>query len=160
LFDKSGTRLAAPQVRQKPDFVGPDGVNTSFFGFPITGTTFDDTSAVAQCQNDASYNNFFGTSAATPHVAAIAALMLQANGSLTPAQIYGAVTRTALPMENGQPDSLAGAGFTQAEPALASLPPGPPAMTLAASTVNVGASTSLTWAAYNVTSCNASGSWS
>ncbi|HEY6823046.1 MAG TPA: hypothetical protein VI195_01295, partial [Steroidobacteraceae bacterium] len=29
-----------------------------------------------------------------------------------------------------------------------------------ASTVHVGSSTSLTWAAYNVTSCNASGSWS
>ncbi|MBV9315966.1 MAG: hypothetical protein JOZ34_00765 [Gammaproteobacteria bacterium] len=26
--------------------------------------------------------------------------------------------------------------------------------------MNVGASTTLTWAAYNVTSCNASGSWS
>ena len=26
LFDTSGTRLATPVVRQKPDFVGPDGV--------------------------------------------------------------------------------------------------------------------------------------
>jgi len=160
LFDKSGTRLATPQVRQKPDFVGPDGVNTSFFGFPITGTAFDDTSAVAQCQNDANYNNFFGTSAATPHVAAVAALLLQANGSLTPAQVYTALKSTALPMGNGQPDYLDGAGFIQADTALASLPPGPPDMTLAGSTVKVGGSTSLTWAAYNVTSCNASGSWS
>ena len=33
-------------------------------------------------------------------------------------------------------------------------------MTLAASSVTVGHSTTLTWAAYNVTSCTASGSWS
>jgi len=160
LFDKSGVRLAAPQYRQKPNFVGPDGVNTSFFGFPLAGSGFNDTSAVPQCQNDDSYNNFFGTSAATPHVAAVAALMLQANSALTPAQIYGALQSTALPMGNNSPNDLSGYGFIQADAALASLPPGPPTMTLAASTVNVGSSTSLTWAAYNVTSCNASGSWS
>jgi hypothetical protein len=33
-------------------------------------------------------------------------------------------------------------------------------MTLAASSVTVGSSTTLTWSAYNVTSCTASGSWS
>jgi subtilisin family serine protease len=161
LFDTSGKRLApAPPPRQKPDFVGPDGVNTSYFGFPLAGSSFTDTSAVPECQNDATYNNFFGTSAATPHAAAVAALMLQANSALTPAQIYGALRSTALPMGNGQPDYLNGAGFIQADAALASLPPGPPAMTLAASTVNVGNSTTLTWSAFNVTSCNASGSWS
>ena len=30
LFDASGTRLAVPIVRQKPDFVGPDGANDTF----------------------------------------------------------------------------------------------------------------------------------
>ncbi len=160
LFDNTGKRLAAPVYRQKPDFVGPDGVNTSFFGFPLAGSGFNDTSSVAQCQNDAAYNNFFGTSAATPHVAAVAALMLQANSALTPAQIYGALKSTALPMGNGQPDYLDGAGLIQADAALAALPPGPPTMTLAASTVTAGSSTTLTWSAWNVTSCNASGSWS
>ena len=163
LFDTTGKRLAAPQVRQKPDFVGPDGVNTSFFGFPLAGSGFSDTSTVPQCQDDTAYNNFFGTSAATPHAAAVAALMLQANSSLTPAQIYGAqgaLQSTALSMGNGQPDYLDGAGFIQADAALASLPPGPPNLTLAASTITMGSSTTLTWAAYNVTSCTASGSWS
>ena len=159
LFDTTGKRLAAPQVRQKPDFVGPDGVNTSFFGFPLAGSGFSDTSTVPQCQNDATYNNFFGTSAATPHAAAVAALMLQANSGLTPAQIYGALRSTALSMGNGQPDYLDGAGFIQADAALASLPPGPPDLTLAASTITVGSATTLTWSAYNVTSCTASGSW-
>jgi subtilisin family serine protease len=159
LFDTSGHRLAAPQHRQKPDFTGPDGVNTSFFGFPITNTRWSGiTSTVGGCQNDATYNNFFGTSAATPHAAGIAALMRQANPALTPADIYGALGSTALPMADGA--DLDGAGFIEADAALASLPPGPPTMTLAASTVNVGSSTTLTWAAYNVTSCSASGSWS
>jgi subtilisin family serine protease len=165
LFDSSGKRLAAPQYRQKPEFVGPDGVNTSFFGFPATGPTspWKDTSTVSECQNDATYNNFLGTSAATPHAAAAAALMRQANSALTPAQIYGALQSTALAMPvspNPTPDYLSGYGFIQADAALAALPPGPPSLTLAASAVTVGGSTTLTWAAFNVTSCIASGSWS
>jgi hypothetical protein len=63
-------------------------------------------------------------------------------------------------MGNGQPDYLDGSGFIQADAALASLPPGPPALQLAASSITVGSSTTLTWSAYNVASCNASGSWS
>src|SRR5262249_13485702 len=160
LFDSSGKRLAAPQYRRKPDFVGPDGVNTSFFGFPIAGTVWSDTSTMSGCQNEATYNNFLGTSAATPHAAAVAALMLQANSALTPAQIYRALRSTALPMGNGQPDYLNGAGFIQADAALAALPPGPPTLQLAASSITVGNSTTLTWSAFNVTSCTASGSWS
>ena len=166
LFDKSGVRLAAPQYRQKPDFVGPDGVNTSFFGFPIAGTMWSDsahTSTVTGCQNDAAYNNFLGTSAATPHDAAVAALMLQANPALSPAQIVDALQSTALPMPvgaNPTPDYLSGYGFIQADAALATLPPGPPAMKLASSSITLGSSTTLTWTAYNVTSCTASGSWS
>jgi hypothetical protein len=61
---------------------------------------------------------------------------------------------------NPTPDYLSGYGFIQADAALATLPPGPPSLTLAASTVTVGGSTTLTWAAFNVTSCTASGSWS
>jgi hypothetical protein len=163
LFDSTGKRLAAAQHRQKPDFVGPDGVNTSFFGFPIAGSQWSDTSTVSGCQNDASYNNFLGTSAATPHAAAVAALMRQANSALTPAQIYGALQSTALPMPAGgnpTPDYLSGYGFIQADAALATLPPGPPDIKLAASSITVGGSTTLTWSAFNVTSCTASGSWS
>jgi subtilisin family serine protease len=69
LFDVSGQRLKKPQVRVKPGVVGPDGGNTSFFfapyPFEVPGSTEPD-----------EFPNFFGTSASAPHVAAVAALML------------------------------------------------------------------------------------
>jgi subtilase family protein/putative Ig domain-containing protein len=157
LFDTSGTRLAAPQQRQKPDFTGPDGVNTSFFGFPLAGSGWSDTSTVAGCQNDATYNNFFGTSAATPHAAGIAALMQQAIPTLTPTQIYFALQSTALPMTvggNPSPDYLSGYGFIQADAAFA------PIVELSSSTIYLSQSSTLTWLAINSTSCTAMGNWS
>jgi len=117
LFDKTGTRLATPTLRQKPNFVAPDGGNDTFLGFKDTG----DKSTVAQCANNTNFPNFFGTSAAAPHAAAIAALMLQADSTLTPAQIYGALQSTALPMANTSPDVNTGYGFIQADTAFSSL---------------------------------------
>ena len=58
LFDTSGTRLATPLVRQKPDFVGPDGVNNTFLGFTLASDSppFPSTgmlsTSISQCQND------------------------------------------------------------------------------------------------------------
>jgi subtilisin family serine protease len=127
LFDTTGTRLPSPTTRQKPNFVAPDGGNDTFLGFKDTG----DKSSVAQCANNASYPNFFGTSAAAPHAAAIAALMLQADSTLTPAQIYGALQSTALPMANTSPDVNTGFGFIQADTAYSSLGLGTPPVTVA-----------------------------
>jgi hypothetical protein len=117
LFDKTGTRLGTPTLRQKPNFVAPDGGNDTFLGFKDTG----DKSTVAQCANNSSFPNFFGTSAAAPHAAAIAALLLQADSTLTPAQIYGALQSTALPMANTSPDVNTGYGFIQADMSFSSL---------------------------------------
>ena len=156
LFDTSGTRLTTPTVRPKPNFVGPDGGNDTFLGFQIAAGR--DTSTVTQCANNASYPNFFGTSAASPHAAAIAALMLQANSTLTPTQIYGALQSSALPMSTTASD-LSGSGFIQADAALAALPPGAPTLTLASASIATGATTTLTWSSINTTSCAASGAW-
>jgi hypothetical protein len=163
LFDVDGNRLATPIVRQKPDFVGPDGANDTFLGFTlasdgVTGGMLNTT--IAACQNDPSYPNFFGTSAATPHVAGIAALMLQANPALTPAQIYDALRNSALAMDATSPNFDSGYGFVQADAALALTIPAAPTLTLASSSIVVGSSTTLTWSSVNATGCTASGSWS
>ena len=166
LFDASGTRLTTPVVRQKPDFVGPDGVNDTFLGFTlandgITGGLLNTTNS--SCQNNPSYPNFFGTSAATPHAASIAALMLQANPAVTPAEIYNALRNSALPMASPSPNVNSGYGFIQADAAFALIPqvaPAAPTLTLASSSIVTGTSTTLTWSSANATGCTASGSWS
>ncbi len=69
-FDSAGDRYPTPQVRRVPQVSGADRVNTTFF--------------VADDPRDTDQQpNFGGTSAAAPHVAAIAALMLQKGGAAT-----------------------------------------------------------------------------
>jgi Subtilase family len=166
LFDTSGTRLATPTVRQKPDLVGPDGSNDTFLGFTlasdgITGGLLNTT--ISACQNNPKYPNFFGTSAATPHVASIAALLLQANPALTPTEVYQSLRNSALPMATPSPNFQSGYGFVQANAAFALSPevvPAAPTLALASSSLVVGSSTTITWSEANATGCTASGSWS
>jgi hypothetical protein len=166
LFDTSGNRLATPVVRQKPDFVAPDGVNTTFLGFQIASSTVNGITigsdgllptGNASCQNDPAFPNFFGTSAAAPHAAGIAALMLQANHALTAAGIYQTLRESALPMpgSGATPNYLSGYGFIQADAAFVV-----PTLTLAPNVISLGGSSTLTWSTIAATSCTASGDWS
>ena len=66
-FDENNKRYRIPQVRLKPDVAAMDGANTTFFSSD---------SAV----DPDTFPNFFGTSAAAPHAAAVAALVLDAAG--------------------------------------------------------------------------------
>jgi hypothetical protein len=160
LFDGTGTRLATPLFRQKPDFVGPNGGNDTFLGFTLKSSQVVTT--ITACQDHLNYPNFFGTSAATPHVASIAALMLQANPTATPAQIYQALRGSALPMGNPAPNPQSGYGFVQADTAFTLTPqvaPPAPTLALAATSVVVNGSTTLTWSSVNATRCTAAGSW-
>jgi hypothetical protein len=153
LFNTAGTRLATPVVRQKPDFVAPDGVNTTFLGFTLASDSppFPSTGLLsttnASCQNDPSYPNFFGTSGATPHAAGIAALALQANPVATPTQIYGSLRSSALPMSATTPNFDSGYGFIQADAAFVV-----PTLTLAATSIPFGNSTTLSWSTLDPTS--------
>jgi len=170
LFSTSGARLDTPTVRQKPDFVGPDGINTTFLGFtlasdsppyPASGVL---NTTISECQNNTAYPNFFGTSAATPHAAAIAALMLQANAALTPSDVYAALQASALPMPvsnsissctTADPNYCSGYGFIQAQNAMVT-----PALSASATSIAPGGAVTLTWATANASSCTASGGWS
>jgi hypothetical protein len=163
LFDTTGTRLPTPVIRQKPQVVGPDGGNDTFLGqtlshYGVPGGTLQ--TSIPECQNNNSFPNFLGTSAATPHVASIAALMLQTNKALTPAQITSALQDSAITMGGSSPNFNDGYGFIQAGAALALLPPGPPTLSAPGTSFTVGTSTVLSWSSLNTTGCTASGGWS
>lgn len=66
-FDKNNKRFKHPEIRLKPDMAAMDGANTTFF---VNDSSVDPDT----------FPNFFGTSAAAPHAAAVAALVLDAAG--------------------------------------------------------------------------------
>jgi Subtilase family len=110
----TGTTPAAPlgpQTISKPDVVATDCGATTFFAQLVGGTW-----------------RFCGTSAAAPHAAAVAALMLQANSSLSPAQVRGALATSATPVGSFGPDAV-GAGLVNAFGAVESVAP-PPTITI------------------------------
>ena len=102
LFNPDGSPLAAPETRAKPDFTSIDGVSTTFFGQKFGG----------QDPKDAFL--FFGTSAAAPNAAAVAALLLQSNPSLTPVQVNERLKSTARDIGAPGFDVITGAGLINA----------------------------------------------
>ena len=90
LLDASGNPLAVPQTTATPTLVAPIGAATTL----------------------AALAPFEGTSAAAPNAAAVAALMLQANPALTPAQVTQDLTESATDL--GLPGVQQGAGLVNA----------------------------------------------
>ncbi|MEU3624432.1 hypothetical protein BS329_29355 [Amycolatopsis coloradensis] len=86
-------------TRNKPDITAADGVATSVSGF----------------------QPFFGTSAAAPSAAAIAALLAQGKPTATPAQIRTALTSSAIDLGAPGFDPVTGAGVIMTGPALDAL---------------------------------------
>lgn len=110
LFNRAGERLEQPEVREAPLVVGPDGTCTTFFG------TFTQGPGGNVCPF-----RFFGTSAAAPNVAAVAALMLEADPLLEPSDISIILAQTAEDMDDTFTpqfdvgyDVLTGYGFVNA----------------------------------------------
>ncbi len=117
-FDTDGNRLATPDVRDAVDFTASDGGNTTFFGSDISLTS----SLFPGGNPDLdSFPNFFGTSAAAPNAAAVAALMLEANPNLTPADIERILEQTAVDIDTPFTLTRAGASFTSTFQELASV---------------------------------------
>jgi hypothetical protein len=88
VWDRNNQRIGDDQqIRLKPDIAAMDGGNTTFFTSD-TGRDID------------TFPNFFGTSAAAPNAASIAALVLQNKGgpgSVTPAQMRTILQRSTFP---------------------------------------------------------------
>lgn len=95
LFDNDGNRIPA-NVQRKPNVTGIDGTDTTVPGFAP----------------------FFGTSAAAPHVAAVAALMLQAAPNSSPRAIRVALEQSALDLYTPGFDFVSGYGLVQADAAI------------------------------------------
>jgi uncharacterized repeat protein (TIGR01451 family) len=95
--NRTSTCLA--DVREKPDITAADGVACAAPGF----------------------NPFYGTSAAAPHAAAIAALMKQSVPAATPAQIRTAIETSAIDIELPGDDRDTGDGIIMAHAAIAAL---------------------------------------
>lgn len=119
LFDATGARLSQPKYVQKPDLTAPDKVSNTILGAsPSQYNSPLQQSSVTQCQWPLNYPLFQGTSAAAPHAAGIAALMLQNNNALEPEDIRNLLTSTAVAMDNPSPGLISGAGLIQADAAI------------------------------------------
>jgi hypothetical protein len=94
--------LDAPQALAKPDVAATDGGATTFFGQDVGGVL-----------------RFFGTSAAAPHAAAVAALIRDGDRNATVAQIKAAEKHTARAVGAFGPEAV-GAGLIDARAAVAS----------------------------------------
>ena len=108
-FNDSGAY--APRTRFVPDIAATQGDNTTFFGSPLDLLGY-------QGEPD-NFPNFFGTSAAAPNAAAIAALMLDMKPDLTPAGIRSIMQNTAIDVVGRRGavgvDDVTGAGLIDAQ---------------------------------------------
>ena len=97
LFDKNGLRLPAPEVRNKPELAAADGLSTSVPGF----------------------ETFFGTSAAVPSAASIAAILRSSSPGAPVEEIERRMTDPANAIDCIDsalvPDPDCGAGFLLAD---------------------------------------------
>jgi len=99
-------KLGSPEIIQKPDFVATDCGVTTFFASP-SGAKW----------------RFCGTSAAAPHAAAAAVLLLERNPSLTPEEVRSQLSDTARSVGSFEAEAV-GAGLLDANAALEATVPG------------------------------------
>lgn len=124
LFDPSGNRLMdamgneTEETRQKPNFSAVNGTNIA----NTTNISADARgNATSDPENDG-FANFFGTSAASPHAAAIATLVLQHDSLLTPQEVYQRLSDTAQDIGAPGYDNIYGHGVINAYDAVMGAP--------------------------------------
>ena len=93
LFSEIGVRYANPIISLKPEMTAPQGANTVFFPNPAIFGFLQD------LEGDG-FPNFFGTSAAAPHAAALAALLKQINPQAPSRSIVEVMKQSAIDMDN------------------------------------------------------------
>lgn len=107
-----GTSPAAPlpaaELISKPDVTATDCGKTTFFA-----------------RKEGSVWRFCGTSAAAPHAAGIAALMLDEEGAASPGEIREALAASASPIDSFGPCAVGG-GLVEAKGAVEAILAGPP----------------------------------
>jgi hypothetical protein len=101
-FSADGSAVGSePDERFKPDVAGPDGANTSFFG-------------IDSAADEDVLPNFFGTSAAAAHVAAVAALLIEHEPTMSPALVADRIRTTTWDIATPYLDRYSGRGLVDA----------------------------------------------
>ena len=115
-FSSVGGTPVNGNVRAKPDITAPNGVNTT--------VDLGNGDWIDPIDPDTLFPNFFGTSAASPHAAGVAALIIEAKAkfdsvsTVSPDTIRALLKGSALDMETPGDDHISGSGFIQAHKAL------------------------------------------
>ena len=133
-FSSVGGTPVSGIVRDKPDITAPNGVNTTIFLGKLDENTPNgdwntDTSIYPyNIDPDIEFPNFFGTSAASPHAAGVAALIMQAKAKydsvsyVSPDTIRSLLRKTALYAHDDTTgmgyNYVSGDGFIQAHKAI------------------------------------------
>jgi len=101
IYAPDGSRLPFEDIREAPQICAIDGTDTTFF-------------YLSDYEGNG-HPNFFGTSAAAPHAAAVAALIRQAIPDFSPSDVYNLMQTTADPAIGGPGyDAQTGAGLINA----------------------------------------------
>lgn len=121
--DRQGNRASYSNFGSLIDITAPGG-ETAVVGNGVLSTRNGGTTT----QNSSDILTFFqGTSMATPHVAGLAALMINADATLTPAQIESTIKANARPLP-GSCSGGCGAGIADAAETIDALTGAPPSL--------------------------------